>query len=201
MAGETDPFALFDLAPGPALDVPALKEDFARRTADTHPDRFQQAPEAERTAVEARYTALNRAYQTLVDPRARLLALYEMTAGTKPSDVQRIPPGTMDLFVEVGQLCRDLDAHLEKRRAASGRLQRAGLMDEELRLQEALLELRMKLETLGATLETELGALDLKWRAEQKDARALEVLYRKYSYLGRWRQQMEEREIALISEE
>jgi len=195
-----DPFSLFDLQPGPALDVAALKERFTRATGETHPDRFAQASEAERTGAEARYAALNQAYQTLVDPRARLLALYELTKGEKPRDVQRIPPGTMDLFIEVGQTCRLFDTFLERKRAAGGALERAALMSEELTLQDALGVLRGKLEALGATLETDLAALDARWRAGDRDLGALEAIYRKYSYLARWRQQLEEREIALLTE-
>ncbi|HEY0256725.1 MAG TPA: DnaJ domain-containing protein [Candidatus Methylacidiphilales bacterium] len=105
----TNPFALFELEPSPALDGEALKERFARMTSEWHPDKFQQAAAAERTAAEARYAELNRAYQTLIDPRQRLLVLYELTKGEKPRDVQRIPPGTMDLFIEVGQICRQFD--------------------------------------------------------------------------------------------
>ncbi len=107
-----NPFALFDLEPAPALDVAALKERFAKATAETHPDKFAQAADAERAAVDARYQSLNQAYQALNDPRARLLALYELTKGEKPRDIQRIPPGTMDLFKEVGELCRELDTFL-----------------------------------------------------------------------------------------
>ncbi len=196
----SDPFAAFELEPAPGLDDAALKERFARATAESHPDKFQRAPEPERTAAEARYAELNRAYQTLVDPRQRLLALYELTQGAKPRDVQRIPPGTMDLFVEVGQVCRQLDEFLGRKRAA-GRLERAGLLSEELALQEALTALRVKLEALGVNLETGLAALDAKWRAGEKDLDALEAFYRKYSYLARWRQQLEEREIALLTGE
>ncbi len=196
-----DPFALFELEPAPALDAAALKERFARATAESHPDKFAQAPEAERTGAETRYAALNRAYQTLVDPVQRLLALYTLTKGEKPRDVQRIPPGTMDLFVEVGQMCRELDQFLEKKRGLTGRLERAGLMGEELALQDALVTLRMKLEALAATLEGALAALDARWRAGDKDLNALEAIYRKYSYLARWRQQLEEREIALLTGE
>jgi len=196
-----NPFAVFDLEPGPALDAEALKERFARATAEQHPDKFQQAAEPERTAAEERYAALNRAYQTLSDPRARLLALYELTKGEKPRDVQRIPPGTMDLFVEVGQACRQLDDFLERKRAATGKLARAGLMDEELTLQDALMTLRGKLEALGGTLEADLQALDARWRGGEKDLHALETAYRKYSYLARWKQQLEEREIALLTQE
>jgi len=196
-----NPFAVFDLEPGPALDVEALKERFSKATAEQHPDKFQQASEAERTAAETRYAALNRAYQTLVDPRQRLLALYELAKGEKPRDVQKIPPGTMDLFIEVGQACRQLDEFLERKKAAAGKLARAGLMGEEMTLQDGLVTLRMKLEALGATLEKDLQALDARWRAGDRDFNALEAVYRKYSYLARWRQQLEEREIALMTEE
>jgi curved DNA-binding protein CbpA len=194
-----NPFAVFGLDPAPALDADALKEQFTRLTADQHPDKFQQAPEAERTEVETRYAAFNRAYQTLVDPRARLLALYELTKGEKPRDVQRIPPGTMDLFVEVGQACRSLDEFLERKRAATGRLEKAGLAGEELTLQDTLMTLGGKLATLGASLEGDLAKLDTRWRAGEHDFVALETAYRKYSYLARWRQQLEEREIALLT--
>jgi len=195
------PFALFELEPGPALDAAALKERFARATSESHPDKFAQAPAGERLAVEERYAALNQAYQTLIDPRARLLALYELTKGEKPRDVQRIPPGTMDLFKEVGEMCRELDEFLERKRATTGRLERAGLMSGELALQDALTILRMKLEQFGATVDGEIAALDARWRAGDKDLNALEAVYRKYSYLARWRQQLEEREIALLTGE
>ncbi len=58
----------------------------------------------------------------------------------------------------------------------------------------------MKLESFAATVEAELHVLDTKWRAGDKDLNALEAVYRKYSYVARWRQQLEEREIALMTE-
>ena len=195
-----NPFALFDLEPAPVIDLAALKERFARETSESHPDRFAQSPEADRLAAETRYSTLNQAYQTLLDPRARLLALYEWTKGAKPPDIQRIPPGTMDLFKEVGEICQRLDMFLEIKRVKTGRLERAGLMAEELTLQDALVELRMKLEEFAAKVETELAALDTRWRAGDKDLAGLEAAYRKYSYVSRWRQQLEEREIALLTE-
>ncbi len=196
-----DPFSLFQLEPGPALDVAALKERFTRATAEAHPDKFAQAAAPEQAEAESRYAALNQAYQTLIDPRARLLVLYELTKGEKPRDVQRIPPGTMDLFKEVGEICRELDTFIELKRATTGRLQRAGLMTEELRLQDALTALRMKLEEFSAGVDAEIAALDARWRTGDKDLNALEAVYRKYSYVARWRQQLEEREIELITGE
>jgi curved DNA-binding protein CbpA len=196
-----NPFVFFGLEPSPALDAEALKERFARATAETHPDKFAQAPEAERVEAEARYAELNRAYQTLIDPRQRLLALYELTKGEKPRDVQRIPPGTMDLFIEVGQACQQLDGLLERKRAAGGALERAALIGEELTLNDLLMSLRGKLEALATTLESDLAILDTRWRKGEHDLNALEAAYRKYSYLARWRQQLEERELALLTGE
>jgi DnaJ-domain-containing protein 1 len=194
-----DPFAFFQLEPSPALDAEALKERFARATAETHPDKFARAPEAEKLAAEGNYSELNRAYQTLIDPRQRLLVLYELTKGEKPRDVQRIPPGTMDLFIEVGQACQHLDQFIERKKASGGALERAALMGEELTLQDMMMTLRGKLENLGTALEGELAALDARWRGGEKDLNALEAVYRKYSYLARWRQQLEERELALLT--
>lgn len=194
-----NPFAVFGLEPAPGLDSEALKDQFSKLTAEQHPDKFSQAGEAERAEADTRYQAANRAYQTLIDPRARLLALYELTKGEKPRDVQRIPPGTMDLFVEVGQACRSLDEFLEKKRAATGRLEKAALAAEELAMQDTLMTLGGKLMTLGETLEGELTKLDARWRGGEKDLNALEAVYRKYSYLARWRQQLDERQIALLT--
>jgi hypothetical protein len=107
----------------------------------------------------------------------------------------------MDLFKEVGEMCRELDGFLERKRATTGRLEKAGLMSEELILQDSLVALRMKLEPFGATVDADLAALDAHWRAGDKDLNALEAIYRKYSYLARWRQQLEEREVALLTGE
>ena len=197
----SNPFTFFNLEPAPSLDEEALKDQYLRATAETHPDKLQQAPEQERLAAEAHFAELNRAYQVLIDPRQRLLQLYELTKGEKPRDVQRIPPGTMDLFIEVGQTCQQFDAFLARKQAASGALARAALMGEELEMQDALMTLRGKLEKLGVGLEADLAALDVRWRTGEKNLDALETIYRKYSYLARWRQQLEERELALLTGE
>jgi hypothetical protein len=68
-------------------------------------------------------------------------------------------------------------------------------------LQDNLMTLRGKLEALSAALEGELQKLDARWRVGEHDLAALETAYRKYSYLARWRQQLEEREIALLTGE
>ncbi len=110
-----DAFALLDEPRRPWLDAEALKEKFLPLSSAVHPDRTHNAPDAEKQMTTERYAELNAAYTTLREPRNRLLHLLELETGAKPSDIQRIPPGTMDLFVEVGQLCRDIDAFMSER--------------------------------------------------------------------------------------
>src|ERR1700733_2036513 len=100
----TDHFALFDEAPHPWIEPEALREKFLALSAQVHPDRLHQAPDAERRAAGARFAQLNAAYNCLRDPKERLRHLLELRLGARPADVQRIPPGLMDFFFDVGRL-------------------------------------------------------------------------------------------------
>lgn len=189
-------FSIFGLEPRPALDEEGLKQKFLALSADHHPDKFH-GDAAAREAAEARYSEINQAYQRLRDPKERLLYLYELEKGSKPRDVQRIPPGTMDLFVEVGQKCQAIDAFLNQRQAAQNPLEKANLMMQGLDLVDQVQALRQKIEQMRLGLNDEVLALDREWAEGKKDLDRLEAVYRKYSYVSRWTQQLEEREVAL----
>src|SRR5688500_7123106 len=111
----TDYFALLKEPRHPWLDPDALKQKFLPLSAEVHPDRVHNAVGAERDTANRTYAELNAAYNVLREPRDRLIHLLELELGQKPRDIQKIPPGTMDLFVEVGQTCRDADAFLAER--------------------------------------------------------------------------------------
>ena len=115
------------------------------------PDRFHSAPESERLAATARYTALNGAYNTLKEPRDRLSLLLELELGAKPNDVQRIPPGTMDLFIEVGQLCRDVDAYLAQRSKITSPLLKVKSFEQGMEWTDKLQALASSASTRSAT--------------------------------------------------
>ena len=195
-----DHFAAFGLTPRPWIDLDALREAYARQSGDLHPDKHQGQPAAELAEIEKRYASINKAFQVLCEPKERLLYLYEQTKGGKPSDVQRIPPGTMDLFVEVGQLCQKIDEHQKTKAAATTALEKAGFMVAGLDLQEAITAMQEKLGAYSGKLSEELVALDAQWVAGEKNLDALETLYRKYSYVWRWQQQLEERLVALLTD-
>src|SRR5436309_5157524 len=103
----TDYFALLGEPRRPWLDPEKLKAKFLALSAEIHPDRFHSAPAAEKQATHERFPRLNAAYQVLREPKDRLRHLLELELSAKPAEVQQTSPGAMELFMEVGRLCRE----------------------------------------------------------------------------------------------
>ncbi|MBI1841078.1 MAG: DnaJ domain-containing protein [Verrucomicrobia bacterium] len=205
----TDCFALLDEPRRPGIDLHSLKSRFMRLSASLHPDRFHQAAPEEREAASDRFTSLNAAYQTLADPKERLRHLYELETGGPPSDIQKIPPGTMDLFMEVGQSCRDVDAILTQ-------------PSEGLSPLVKVQRIRAAREWVGRlqTLQSAVSGKREEWLAEMDAANAawiavanavttddrrrrlpldrLVEIYRGLSYVGRWTEQLQQRIAELV---
>jgi DnaJ-class molecular chaperone len=193
-------FSYFNLEPRPALDLEMLKECYAKLSAELHPDKFVHSDPEEKKHAQARFSSINLAYQTLREPKERLLHLYTLERGVKPQDIQRIPSGTMDLFVEVGQLCQKIDSFFKERAQAASALAKAQLIAQGLELQDAILTTENKMQELEQRLNAELLDLDTRWSRGDKSVDALETLYRKYSYMSRWKQQLEERKLAFLTQ-
>lgn len=203
----TDAFALLSEPRRPWLDADALKARFLPLSAAVHPDRVHSASEAERASANTRYAELNAAYNTLREPRDRLLHLLELEAGGKPKDVQRIPPGTMDLFVEVGQTCRDTDGFLKQKSASDSPMVKLRLMQEELDWLDRLQALQGRVNAKRDELTAELRQLNGVWEAAPAIGTAervsalplerLEQVYRAMSYVARWTEQVQERVVQL----
>jgi DnaJ-domain-containing protein 1 len=203
----TDAFALLSESRRPWLDTDALKARFLPLSAEVHPDRVHSASEAEKAAANTRYAELNAAYNTLREPRDRLLHLLELEAGGKPKDVQRIPPGTMDLFVEVGQSCRDADEFLKRKSTAESPMLKLRLMQEGLDWLDRLQGLQGRVNAKRDELVAELQQLNAVWAAAPAPSspervgalplERLEQLYRAMSYVARWTEQVQERIVQL----
>lgn len=203
----TDYFALLNEPRRPALEVEALKERFLKLSSAVHPDRFHHASEAERQAATERYAELNAAFQCLSEPKERLLHLYELEAGQRPKDIQRIPPGTMDLFVEVGQLCREVDAFLAERAKAESPMVKVQLFGRGLEWVEQLQQVQAHVNAKREALMAELQGLNAAWekapppgdpgRAAALPLERLEQIYRVLSYIHRWSGQLQERLVQL----
>ncbi len=203
----TDAFALLNEPRRPWLDADALKARFMPLSTAVHPDRVHGASEAERLAANERYAELNAAFNTLREPRERLLHLLELEAGAKPGDIQRIPPGTMDLFIEIGQTCRDADAFLTKKSTATSPMLKLRIMQEGLDWADKLQALQGRVNARRDELTIELQTMNATWDAappigspERRAAlplERLEQIYRTMSYVARWTEQLTERVVQL----
>ncbi len=202
-----DAFALLGEPRRPWLDPERLKESFRALSNASHPDRVHGAPEAERAAATARYAELNAAYQLLREPKDRLVHLYELEAGQPPKDIQRIPPGTMDLFVEIGQLCRDCDSHLGQQSGVTSPMLKLKALQASLEWAEKLTRLQQLVNARRDELTEELKPLNSVWnrapavgsvgRATALPLERLEQIYRTLSYTTRWTEQLQERLVQL----
>lgn len=205
----TDCYSLLGESRRPWLDVESLNRRFVAISAAVHPDRFHGAGEAERAEAGRRYTELNSAHQVLREARQRLLHLIELETGARPRDIQRIPPGTMDLFVEIGQTCRDADAFLERRGATTSPMLKVKLFQEGMEWVGRLKALQEKVRAKEAALSAELRELNPRWetapapgsaeRAAALPLDRLEEVYRVLSYVARWTEQLQERLVRLAS--
>jgi DnaJ-domain-containing protein 1 len=205
----TDSFSLLSEPRRPWLEAEALKARIVPLLAATHPDRVHGGSEAEKLAANTRHAELNAAYNTLREPRDRLLHLYELEAGEKPRDIQRIPPGTMDLFVDVGQTCRDVDEFLQRKAVATSPMLRLSLMQEGLDHLDRLQALQTRVTARRQELESALKSLNTVWetappegtagRRETLPLETLEQTYRSMSYVARWTGQLQERLVTLAT--
>ena len=205
----TDDFALLDEPRRPWLDPERLKSKFLQFSAATHPDHFHNAGEDEKRAINQRVADLNAAYNHLREPRERLRCLLELELGAQPKDVQRIPPGTMELFAEVGQLCRDVDTFVARKAQVTSPLLKARRFEQGLEWMDKLITLQNKILAKKQDLDVELKSLNAAWETAPTvgtEARLpglplarLEQIYRIFSYIARWTEQIQERTVQLAS--
>ena len=203
----TDYFALLNEPRLPWLDPDQLKAKFLARSAAVHPDRVHGAGVEERHEATRRYAELNSAYNCLREPKDRLLHLLELELGARPRDVQRIPPGTMDLFVEIGQLCRDVDGFLTEKAKAASPLVKVQHFEKAIEWTDKLDALQGRIDAKRDELAAELREMNPRFDAalpagtpERRNALPLdrlEQIYRVLSYVARWTEQLQERVVQL----
>ncbi|MEO8428888.1 MAG: hypothetical protein ABI651_17470 [Verrucomicrobiota bacterium] len=199
----TDCFALLNEPRQPQIDLEALKAKFHALSAEAHPDRFHNESDSEKQVVNQRFLQLNAAYKCLRRPQERLQHLLELELGTKPDHVQQIPNDAMNLFFEVGQLCRDLDAFLRERTEMTSPLLKVQAFERAMEWMEKLKSLKLRITAQQDASIMELDSLNAVWLAapaigasNRRDALPLvrlEQIYRVVSFLSRWSEQIQER--------
>jgi len=202
-----DCFALLDEPRRPWLDAEALKEKFLARAVALHPDRFHTSPPPEKEEASRRYAELNAAHARLRDTKDRLAHLLELELGRRPSDVQRVPALAMDLFSQVGQLCRETDQLLAGRGQVTSPLLKVQSFERGLELADRISKLQGVLAKEMEAIEAQLQTFNHAWaaapavgspeRAGRLPLDRVESLYRECSFLARWRGQLQERFVRL----
>lgn len=193
-----DYFALLDEPRKPWIDTGLLKDKFMEMSARYHPDKFPQATPEERERISARYAELNAAYQCLSHTRDRLLHLIELETGKPPSDVQRIPPGTSDLFMQIGQTCAQAAAFLEKQPQTDSPILKAKRFVEQMEWTDKLTDFQNQLQGISNKLEEELKRMNTDMEnGAPLPLERLEEIYRSASYINRWTDQIREKIVQL----
>ena len=203
----TDHFALFQEPRRPWIDPDSLKAKFFVSAAECHPDRFHLATEADRAVAQQRYTELNTAYLCLREPKDRLLHLLELELGNKPKAVQQLPAGTMELFVEVGEICRQVDAFLVEKAKVTSPLLKVQWFEKGMQWIDVLNALRQKILSKHGEIIGELTAMNSVWESAPSPGtelrratlplQRLEQIYRALSFIASWTAQIEERLVPL----
>ena len=198
----TDNFALLNEPRRPWLDADLLKQKFLALSANLHPDKIHPASDAEKNVAAKKFAELNAAYNSLLEPKSRLLHLLELELGAKPKDIQTIPSALADLFAEVSMLCRSADGFLVEKSSVTSPLLQVQLFERGQDWVEKLNVLQRKLNELREKLTDELKSLDAQWISTDEVSRKeilpkLEELYRLFGYFNRWNGQIQERVVQL----
>jgi curved DNA-binding protein CbpA len=186
-----DYFALLQQPRRPWLDAEALKQTYQRLTLELHPDR----PAARENGLD--FSAVNEGYRILSNPKQRLRHLLALE-GHDARAGQSIPNELIELFEKTGPLAQGIDGMLAKLASANSALSKSLLRSQLLNAQRQADELLDQLRSLHDNALEELKQLDAVWdvRAEQM-LDQLEKIYHRLAYLGRWMDQIRERQFQL----
>lgn len=205
----TDYFALLSLPRRPWLERDLVQARFHTLSGELHPDRVTQLSAPERAIATTRYAELNTAHQCLRDLKSRLGHLLELELGGQTAEMRDIPPALADLFLETGQMFRQLDAFLKERETVVSPLLRVSWFQKGMVWDERLRNLQSRVRGSIDALEAETRTLDTAWPNELSSgpiaplAKAnlprLGEIYRSLALLNRWLAQIQDRAVKLIA--
>jgi curved DNA-binding protein CbpA len=194
-----DYFTLLQQPRRPWLDPEELKQKHQQLTLATHPDRpgANELKEREADSFPYSFAAINEAYRVLTDPKLRLQHFLNLE-GQGPAGDQSIPRELADFFAKIGTLVQHVDALLGKLSGAtsalSESLMRSEILDARKQTEQVLNELR----DLYANAVNDLKQVDaMREERSQEFTEKLTKLYHRFAYLGRWIDQLRERQFQL----
>jgi curved DNA-binding protein CbpA len=186
-----DYFVLLQAPRRPWLDPDELKQKHQQLTLAAHPDR----PNSDRVVMD--FAAINEAYRVLSDPKQRLQHFLRLE-GHDSQATQSLPDELLELFGKIGSLVQEIDSLLEKVRTTDSALGKSLLQPNILKARERAGELVDELERLYENALEYLRKLDKSWEERPLDVLdELKSLLNRFAYLGRWIEQLHERQFQL----
>jgi curved DNA-binding protein CbpA len=174
----TDLFALFEERRRPWLDPEAIKDAYHALTARHHPDVAGAAGD---------FAEINRAYQTLADPAARLRHLLELESPEALPRTQNVPEDIAAFFAPVAEARQGVEAFFWKQGAASSPLAKALLSTEQYAVQERLEATIASLQEKQDGLLARVREADALWLDDRAAAlRLLPALWQSLGYTAKW---------------
>ena len=202
-----DHFARFTIPRRPWLDVEKLKQRFHELSTEVHPDQSKNDIVKSKAALEQEFAEVNAAYQSLSNTKTRVRHLIELELGQAPENVQSIPAEMTDWFMEIGSICRKVDAFLTKKEQQDSPMLQAALMGDGIALNDEVAEMHQKLQTELAKIDDSLKALNSDWerldgvidgRAPMLPLAKLDALGQRLSFWVKWSAQLGERSSRLM---
>lgn len=194
-----DYFAVLEQPRRPWLDQDRLKQKYQELTLSQHPDRrnVTEPGKSEADSVPCTFAAINEGYRILRDHKLRLQHL--LTLEGRGENTGAVPPEELtELFMKTGGLLQEIDRLIEKLRSTTSALSRSLLRSEVLNAQQRSEALLHQLQDLEKNLVTALREADMEWDAQRQNAiDHLADLHNRFAYLGRWIDQLRQRQFDL----
>ena len=192
----TDYFALLEQPRRPWLDPEELKQTFHAKSLRAHPDVQPQNGNVHATAPE--FTQLNEGYQVLSDPKRRLQHLLALEGAAPDARSNTVPHDVEELFPAVAAVTQQAQSLVEKTANATSPLSRSLLKPQLLQVQKEIQDMLTMLESRHAEAVGRLQHLDSVWEDVRSTSLAeLHELYLRFSYLGRWTVELQEKQMQL----
>jgi len=201
----TDHFATLHEPRRPWLESEALKAKFLAISPAAHPDRA--TGQRARDEAEHRFAELNAAYKCLRETKDRLHHLILLETGHEARQVRQVPQALADLIIPAEQICRDVTAFLADKARATSPLVQAQLFEKGLEWTDRIAAAQQNFRAYRELLDAETQSLNPAWAAADTERHArraehlplvqLENLFRAYSYVTRFQQQLQDRLVQL----
>jgi curved DNA-binding protein CbpA len=174
----TDHFSLLGITAAPWIDQEELKEKFHRLSAAHHPDVAG--------AVDGKFAALNKAYNTLSDPVTRLRYYIELRFPNVLTRSAAVPEAIAEIFPAANARAENMNAFFARQSKTTSPLGLALLEPERLTL------LRDAHEFLSILSDRQQSLLAELKQASPGSAQQLADIYYQLAYMTKWSAQLRE---------